>query len=203
VTAIQQAAIKQLEASGKIKALLIAQNDLKDKDMKKKLDEFKANFLNSENVTGLGMITGQYEVKQIDINTQNLDTALFKELISFIYCYYGTSLKIINKEALELEYQQFVNSLVPLLKQIVQELTFKLFSDDEIYKGNRIIYDELELEIATLQAKTLFLDKLAYQGYMTRNEGRRRIGLSWVEGGDELLSNKNAANIKEVNANSE
>lgn len=199
VANMQAAAGRQLEASGKIKALLISSTGLKTKQMKAELEEFKENFLTSQNVTGFGMLNANYQVVPIDYNNQPIDTEIMKELVQGIYNYMGVSTSIINGTATELEYQQFVNRLDATLQQYTQEMTYKLFAPSNIRRGDRIVCDKLALEIATLASRTQFIDKSIYQGTMTRNEARNRIGLGWIEGGDELLTNKNAQNIQDVN----
>lgn len=145
------------------------------------------------------MINSNYDMHNVDFNLQQIDKDTLNTLINGVYNYFSISQGIINGTATELEYQQFINKIEPRLQEIKQEFTYKLFSNDEIKAGNRIAYDKIILEIATLQAKTLFVDKTAYQGIVTRNESRNTLGKGWIEGGDELLTNKNAQSIQEVN----
>ncbi len=200
VTSMQVQSVKNMQNSGKIKALLSTKVGLKDKDMRKKLEEFKANYLNAENVTGLGMISNEYEVVPVDLNVQALDEKLLNQITKRLYNYFGTSEEIISLKADELQYAQYIkNTIKPIAKQITEEMTFKLLTKEEINKNHRIFADYLGVEISTLSSKTAYYDKAIYGGYMTRNEVRAREGLCWVEGGDELLTNRNAIAVKEVN----
>lgn len=200
VTAMQMQSVKNMQNSGKIKALLSTKVALKDKDMKKKLDEFKTNYLTSENVTGLGMISSEYEVVPVDLNIEALDEKLLNQITKRLYNYFGTSEEIVSLKADELQYAQYIkNTIKPISEQIIEEMTFKLLTQKEITDKHRITADYLDIEISTLSSKTLYYDKAIYGGYMTRNEVRAREGLSWIDGGDELLTNKNAIAVKEVN----
>lgn len=199
IASMQQAAVKQLESAGKIKAVLISTQGLKDKDMKKQLEEFKNNFLTAQNTTGFGMMNGNYSIHNVDFNLQEIDINTMNALIKATYNYFGVSEGIISKTASELEYQQYINGIEPTLLQISETYSFNFFPKKALIEGEKIIYDRLHLEISTLSARSVFLNKSVYEGLITRNEGRRYIGFGWIKDGDVLSANKNSASMKEVN----
>lgn len=193
VSTMQGQAVKDSEASGRIAALLQVKTQLKGLDMKKKLNEFKELFLTSENTTGFGMIGAEYEVHKLDLKMNPLDVKLLEDITRKLYNYFGVSYEIINGIANELQYEQFVdNTIRPFVLQVIQELTYKLFSDKEIGHNNKILAEFVDLEISTLSAKTAFYKEMVYGTIMSRNEIRKRIGLP--KGPPELdkfLENKN------------
>lgn len=201
VNTIQNQAVKDSESSGRVAALLQVKTALKGSDMQKKLNEFKELFLNSENSTGFGMIGAEYDVHKLDLKFNTLDSNLLDKVINAIYNYFGVSQDLINCGASELSYEQFVdNTVKPIVYQIEEELTYKLFSENELYYNNRISGETIDLEISTLSAKTVFFDKMLYQGVFNRNEVRRRLGLGRVEGLDEFRANLNSVDVNKINA---
>lgn len=193
VGTMQNQAVKDSETSNRISALLQVKSQLKSPDMKKKLDEFKDTFLTAENVTGMGMIGAEYELLPFNFRNSPLNTELLTEITKQLYNYFGPSYEIINGTAGELEYEQFIdNKIKPIVYQIQEELTYKLFSSKEIYFNNKIQAEMVDLEISTLSAKTAFYKEMVYGTIMNRNEIRRRLGMP--KGPDELdkfLGNKN------------
>ena len=179
VSTMQNQAVKDSETSGRIAALLQVKSQLKGSDMLKKLNEFKDLFLTAENTTGFGMIGAEYDIHKLDLKMNPLDVKLLEDITRKLYNYFGVSHEIINGTANELQYEQFVdNTIRPLVNQIIQELTYKLFSDKEIGHNNKILAELIDLEISTLSAKTAFYKEMIFGGVMSRNEIRKRIGLS-------------------------
>lgn len=193
VNTMQTQAVSDSKNSQRIAALLQVKTQLKGSDMKKKLNEFKELFLTSENTTGFGMIGAEYDVHKLDLKLTPLNKDLLEAIIGYLYNYFGVSKEIITHTAKELEYEQFIdNSIKPYVWQIEEELTYKLFSDNEIYHNNKIQAELVDLEISTLSAKTAFYKEMVYGTIMNRNEIRKRLGLS--KGPPELdkfLENKN------------
>lgn len=193
VSTLQNQAVKDSESSGRISALLQVKSQLKGSDMKKKLEEFKELFLNSENSTGFGMIGMEYDVHKLDMKLNPLDSKLMETITRSLYNYFGVSAEIINGNATELQYEQFVdNTVKPIVYQLEEELTYKLFSRDELVRNHRVQAELIDLEISTLTAKTQFYKEMVYGTIMNRNEIRRRIGLPrGPKKLDEFTGNKN------------
>lgn len=193
VDTIQEQAVKDSKTSGRISALIQATNPLKGSHMKKRLDEFKELFLSSENTTGFGFIGAEYNVQKLDMNRVPLNTKLLDAITRSLYNYFGASHEIINGAATAIQNQQFiVNSVRPDIRQTTEELTYKLFSAYEIHHNNRILADTTELEISTLDDQTRFYKEMIFGGVMTRNEIRKRIGMSrGPDALDEFMQSKN------------
>ena len=193
VNTMQAQAVKDSENSQRIAALLQVKTQLKGSDMKKKLDEFKNLFLTAENTTGFGMIGAEYEVHKLDLKLSPLNKDLMEAIVGYLYTYFGVSKDIITHNATELQYEQFIdNTIKPPVWQIEEELTYKLFSDTEIFHYNRVMAELVDLEISTLSAKTAFYKEMVYGTIMNRNEIRKRIGLPRGPAElDKFLENKN------------
>ncbi|MBC7766191.1 MAG: phage portal protein, partial [Hyphomonadaceae bacterium] len=165
VDAMQNQAVKDMENSGRLSAVLTTKVKLNSEHEKAKLKEFIETFKASENSTGLGMISGEYGITPLNIQSNALDTKLLNEITRSLYNYFGVSTEIINGNATEIQYEQFVdNTLKPIVKQIEQEFSYKLFSNTEIYHYNRIQAELVDLEVSNLSSKTMFFDKMLYHG---------------------------------------
>lgn len=201
VSAMQSQAVTDSQNSQRIAALLQVKSQLKGSDMKKKLDEFKELFLTSENTTGFGMIGAEYEVHNLDLKLNPLDKDLMESIISYLYNYFGVSKEIIANTASELQYEQFIdNTIKPIVYQIEEELTYKLFSDTEIYHNNKIQAELVDLEISTLSAKTSFYKEMIFGAVMNRNEIRKRLGMpKGPPELDEFALSKNFETLKPGN----
>jgi HK97 family phage portal protein len=193
VNTMQNQAVKDSETSGRVAALLQVKSQLKGPDLLKKLNEFKDLFLTAENTTGFGMIGAEYDVHNLDLKMTPLNTQLLTDITKQLYNYFGPSYEIINGTAGELENEQFVdNKLKPIIYQIQEELTYKLFSFKEIAFYNKIQAETVDLEISTLAAKTAFYKEMVYGTIMNRNEIRRRLGMPKGPAElDKFLGNKN------------
>lgn len=200
VNTIQTQAVNDAVTSGRVAALLQVKTALKGTDMLKKLTEFKELFLSAENTTGFGMIGAEYDVHKLDMKINPLNKELLDGVIRVIYNYFGVSPEIINNNANELQYEQFIdNTIKPYVYQIEEELTYKLFTETEIYHYNQVAGQTIDLEISTLSAKTMFFDKMIYNGIISGNEVRKRLGMGWVEGLDSYRTNLNSVDVTKAN----
>lgn len=202
LTALQDQAVKDTQLSGKIAAVVQSKGvTLTGDKMKKKLDEFKENFLTTDNTTGIGFLSGDYQLTPIDLKTNPIDSKLLSDITNRLLNYLGSSEKIINMNASEIEYEQYIDGTIKSdVLEIEQELTYKWFSNEEIYKGNQISAELIDVEVSSLSAKTTFFDKMLYHGVVNPNEVRKQIGLS--RGGDELdvyRTNLNSIETKQAN----
>jgi HK97 family phage portal protein len=196
VNTLQAQAVKDSESSQRIAALLQTKTALKGPAMKAKLDEFKELFLNSENSTGFGMIGSEFEVKDLKTDKTPLNKDILESIVSYLYNYFDVSKEIINGTASEIQYQQFIERIKPIVWQIEEEDTYKLFSAREIGRNNKIASELLDIEIATLQAKTTFFKEMIFGGVVNRNEVRRRLYMK--KGPKELDEYQTSKNFQQA-----
>lgn len=178
VNSMQTQAVKDADSSGRISAILKTTADLKSRDMKAKLEEFKDLFQTAENTTGMGMIGGTYDIQELKLKSSPMDVNLLNAITSNLLNYFGVSKELINGTATELQNEQFVDyPIKPLVKQINEEFTYKLLSKSEIKQGHKLTASTQGMEISTMAAKTQFIDKFAYHGFMSGNEARRIVDM--------------------------
>jgi len=197
---LQKQAVKDAENSGRINAMMTSAMPLKDELMKEKLEKFKKMYMTAENTTGIGMIDAQFKLEPLNLNKNVLKLDVMQEITNQLYNYFGVSNKLVGYTATELENEQFVDGTAkPIVYGMNEEYTFKLFSNDEIDKGNRITGDTLQLEISTLTAKTSFINMMLYHGPMNGNEARRYVGMNrGPKELDEYRPNLNGVNAKGI-----
>ena len=201
INSMQNQAVKDAETNGRISAVLKTTQLLKETDMKKKLDEFKTLYMTAENATGFGVIGSDYDIQPLNIKATVLNTQLLGDITSAVYNYFGISSEVIHNTASEIQYEQFIdNGIKPWVYQIEEELTYKLFSEPEIARYNRIFGETVDLEISTLTAKTQFFKEMIYGTVLNRNEVRKRIGMTRGPAElDQFLRNKNFDVLNEQN----
>lgn len=178
VNTLQSQAVNDSKNSQRIAALLINKTQLKGSDMKKKLEEFKELFLTAENTTGFGMVGPEYDVHNLDLKMQPLNKEVLNAVVDYLYTYFGGSRAIFTHSATEIQIEQFVtNTILPIVYQIEEESTYKIFTNFEMANHNKVLAELVDLEISTLSAKTTFYKEMLFASVMTRNEVRKRIGL--------------------------
>jgi len=157
-------------------------SNIKEKDKKGEMQEVSANFAN--NVNGIVYFGNQWDVTPINWNEADVNRDLANFVVNIVYNYFGINDNIINGKASEVEYQLFIkNHIEPLARQIEEEFTAKLFTQREIFVGNKIEFDTFRLSVSTLQAKTALFSVASRQGVMNLDEMREMIGLAPIPDG--------------------
>ena len=156
--------------------------NLKKPDRKGVMEDVKANFV--DNVDGMAYLDSQWDITPINWQENDVNKDLMQLVINVVYNYFGISESIVNGKANELEYSMFIaNKINPLARQIEQEFTSKLFTQNEIDFGNKIELDTFRLSASTLQAKTALFSVASRQGIMNNDEMRNMIGLPPIPDG--------------------
>lgn len=92
-----------------------------------------------------------------------------------------------NAEAQQLSF--YVDTLLYIVKQYEEELTYKLLTEDEINKGYHFKFNIDVILRADFATKVQTLSTAVNSFLMTPNEGRSKLDLPHKPGGDELLGN--------------
>lgn len=92
-----------------------------------------------------------------------------------------------SAEAQQLSF--YVDTLLYIVKQYEEELTYKLLSEDEIAKGLHFKFNIDVILRADFATKVNTLSTAVNSFLMTPNEARSKLDLEAKEGGDELLGN--------------
>src|SRR5690625_4032060 len=104
-----------------------------------------------------------------------------------IYDFFNTNTKIVQSRFDENEWNAYYESTIePVALQLAGEYTRKIFSKGERRRGNKIVFESLNLQYASMRTK-LSLVQFVDRAMMSPNEARKVFNLPPVEGGDELI----------------
>ena len=120
------------------------------------------------------------------VSSENID-----RYIDMLLQFNGISKKVVNGEATSSQMEVFfTKTIVPRVEQFINEINYKVFSKTARSQGHLIEYYRNPFEYLSIEKAI----DVAYKGIQdtTTNERRRMIyKLPPIEGGDELLTNKN------------
>lgn len=188
-----------IKNSAIIRWLLKFTSSMRPEDLKLRANEFAENYLSIENSGSLGVAAIDSKADAIQVKNDNYvpESATSSQMIDRIYGFFGTNSKIVHAEYTEDEWIAYYEAAVePLIMQMSNEFTRKLFSRKERSYGNKIIFWSSSLTFASMQTK-LALAQFIDRGTLTPNEVRAEFGYPPVEGGDEPLRRKDTGFLTE------
>src|SRR5690606_18246363 len=95
------------------------------------------------------------------------------------------------------EWNSFYESVIePVAMQLANEYTRKLFTRRERGHGNRIVFESISLQYASMNTK-LGLERMVDRGALTPNEWRKILNLAPIEGGDKPVRRLDTAPVSE------
>ena len=185
-----------IELSAKIKVVLTYAGVLKEQDKAKEIEKFKEMLEKGEGVAG---IDGKATLSTLNVKPEVVDDKTFSIVKNTIYSFFGVTEELINGSASEQQVQNFYDQVVaPILKQLSDEFTMKLFTKTEIGYGNKILFSSQSMIFASLNTKTNLIKEMMGLGVLTINESRAVLGMPPIEGGNRRLQSLNFANVDMV-----
>jgi HK97 family phage portal protein len=191
-----------LKSSMQIKGLLKMSAMLSETDKKKQLDSFNEILKESIRNKGSSIIPvdlkGDYVPLTTDPKLIDKDTLEF--LQSKILDYFGVSVPIFNSKYTEDEFNSFYEQTIePLAIQMSEAFSLGLLTQNEIMRGEEIIFYSERLQYASWNTKVTAIEKLMGLGIMSLNESRGLLGLEPVENGDRRLQSLNYVDATKAN----
>ena len=101
-----------------------------------------------------------------------------------------------SAEAQQLSF--YVDTLLFIVKQYEEELSFKLLSFDEMRKGYRFKFNVDVILRADFKTKVETLSKAVGGFLYTPNEAREKLDLEAVEGGNSLMGNGSVVKLEQI-----
>jgi len=160
--------------------------------------------------TGIAVLESGMKYQQISSNSKDaqlLETRLFNiQEVSRWFNISPVLLGDLSKTSynnLEQAQLQFVtNTLAPYVLMLEQEINRKLILPKD---KNKYYIDVVEEDIIKQdkQSQVNYLSTLVDKGIITRNEARKQLGYSPVEGGDELMISYSDPNQNKINPDNE
>ena len=191
-----------LKSSMQIKGLLKMSAMLSETDKKKQLDSFNEILKESIKNKGSSIIPvdlkGDYVPLTTDPKLIDKDTLEF--LQSKILDYFGVSVPIFHSKYTEDEFNSFYEQTIePLAIQMSEAFSLGLLTQNEIMRGEEIIFYSERLQYASWNTKVTAIEKLMGLGIMSLNESRGLLGLEPVENGDRRLQSLNYVDATKAN----
>ena len=113
-----------------------------------------------------------------------------------VFGYFNISEKIVFSTYNEDELSAFYTSIVsPILKQMGEAFTYKVFTEREKSYGNKIAFVSSKLQYTSDKTKVAIVQYLAPTGALTINEMRELFGLGAIEGGERRVESLNFVDV--------
>lgn len=192
--------IKAVENGGTLRYLLQYKIPINDEDIKKRVKDFVGSYLKSgddgESLEVAG-VSGQAEIKQLEPHDYVPNAAVMDRTVKRVYDFFNTNENIVQSKYDENAWNAYYEAVIePFAKQLSVEFTRKLFSRNERNFGNRIVFDGVSLQYASMSSK-LAMFQMVDRGAMTPNEWRKILNLPPVAGGDVPVRRLDTAAVTE------
>lgn len=202
VSTTDQGIVNAIKNSAVIRWILKFTTSLKDKDIKENTKKFVKNYLkiNEDNEFG-GAVATDSKMDAIPIDPKDyVPNALqTQNTTKRIYSFFNTNEKIITSSYSEDEWNSYYEAKIePILIQLHQTFTLRLFSRKEISFGNRIDFESSNILYASLSTRLNFV-AMVDRGAMTPDEWRATFGMSPIEGGDKPIRRLDTQQVDDTN----
>lgn len=204
VSTVDSSIIKAVKNSGLVRWLLKYNSAIRDEDLTASARKFAENYL-STSADGLGVAATDSKADATQVKTDDYvpNAAIIDRTTARFYNHFGTSSAIVQSNYNEDQWNAFYESTVePILIDLGQELTRKLFTRNERSFGNRIIFEAANLQYASMTTK-LSLSQMVDRGALTPNEWREVMNKAPIPGGDTALLRKDTGTVIETITESE
>lgn len=168
-----------IRTSNNLKGILKFTNTmLKPKDIKENQEQFVRDYLSMSNTSGIATLDAKAEFQPIDLKPITLDKAQMEQVNYNIYDYFGISESIIRNKFTPAEWNAFFEGVIePRAIQMSYEFTNKIFSDEAIRNGHKIVFTANRLQYADLPDKIKLFQQVLPYGLLTKDEALEILDL--------------------------
>jgi len=147
------------------------------------------------------MVNGGESLQRIEPRGTIPGADILKEFKRDVYQYQSTTEEIVTGKYTEAEWQSYYEScLEPLINELNQELTNKLLSEWEFFKGNRIEIQTNPLQTASIGTRTKIVASLkGILPIVVPNDLLKLLYLPPIEGGDKPMQTLNFVDAEKAN----
>ncbi len=199
--ALLQGVDAAVRSSFKIKGILKINGMLKEADKNRQLDEFnRAVEKATKNDSSIIPMDAKAEYTPLTSDPKLVDEPTLKFVQSKILDYFGVSEAVFTNSYDENEFNAFYESTIePIAIQLSEAFTLGLLTENQMQRGEEIIFFSERLQYASWNTKVGAIEKLMGLGIMTLNESRGLLGLEPVENGDKRLQSLNYVDADKAN----
>lgn len=186
VTTTDQGIVKAIKSSNIIRWLLKFNQTVRPEDIKTQTKNFVDSFLNTETseTTGAAAIDTKMDAQQIDPKDYVPNATQMDKTVQRIYSFFNTNEKIIQAKYSEDDWISYYESNIePVVIQLSNEYTRRLFSRRERGFGNKILFESANLSFTSMQTK-LNLVNFVDRGILNADEVREVLNKGPIPGGD-------------------
>lgn len=197
-----QGLVRAVKNSGVIRWLLKFNSNLRKEDVKANVKNFVDTYLDaSTDLFGAAGVDTKTDVERVEPKDYVPNALITDSLRKRTYMFFNTNEKIVSGNYTEDDWNAYFNIAVsPLLTQMHNEYTRKLFTRKQRGFGNSIEFESSNLYYASMKTK-LQLTSLIDRGTMTPNEVRQFFYLPPLPGGDVALLRKDTGTATEAGEN--
>lgn len=191
-----------IKSSMQIRGIIKMNGMLSEGDRKKQRDLFDSALNETINNKGSSIIPVDLKADYIpiDIDPKLIDKDTLEFLQSKILDYFGVSVPIFTNNYDEDEFNSFYESTIePLAIQLSEAFSNTLLTENELTRGEEIIFYSERLQYASWNTKVSAIEKLMSLGIMSLNESRALLGLEPIEGGNKRLQSLNYVDASMAN----
>lgn len=184
VNTTDQGIVKAIKNSNTIMWLLKFNNVLREEDLKRQTKEFVESFLSVDSEsTGAAATDLKFDAQQVEPKNYVPNPLQTKGTVDRIYSFFNTNESIVQSSYNEDQWISYYEAEVePVLVQMSNEFTRKLFTRRERGFGNKIIFESSNLNFASMQTK-LNLVQFVDRGIMNPDEVREILNMAPIPDG--------------------
>lgn len=191
-----------IKSSMQIKGILKMNGMLSESDKLKQRELFDAALSESIHAKGSSIIPIDLksEYLPLDVDPKLIDKDTLEFLQSKILDYFGVSVPIFSSNYSEDEYNSFYESTIePLAIKLSEAFSIGLLTNNQLERGEEIVFYSERLQYASWQTKVTAIEKLMSLGIMSLNESRSLLGLEPIEDGHKRLQSLNFVDASKAN----
>ncbi|MDY0386961.1 MAG: phage portal protein [Methanolobus sp.] len=174
-----------IKSSAFIRFIVESVTVLSDDKKKKKALEFNEDFLNAAKNGGVIFTDATSKITPITNTPKYSDGSEMDRFYESVYNYFGTNKKIISGNFTDVEWNSFFESTLEVfINKLEIELTKKLFTQNEVAYGNKIIIQVDKIQSMSITSRLNIIKEVKEVGMLTINEMRELVYLPPVEDGD-------------------
>jgi len=178
-----------IKASQYIRFVIQAGAPVSDENMKKRQEEYAKRFLESQD--GLVYVSGNEKLTEISSNGKWPLAPEIQSVKDDIYEFMGCTPDICKGKFDSKAWVSYYETTIePLVSEICEELTYKLFSQGELNAGNLIEGITDPMVVASIPEKIQIASIYIKEPVYVPNVANKLLGLPPVEGGDKPYQNQ-------------
>ncbi len=195
-----QGIINGVKNSASIRFLAKVANMLKPEDITKERKRFTADNLSAENQSGMVIYDAKFaDVKPIESKPFTVNAAQMAQINENVFNYFGTNAGILQNKYTEDEWNAYYEGKIePFAIQLSLVMSNMTYTARELSFGNAITFTANRLQYASNQTKLNISTQLFDRGLLNRNGVMDVWNMAHVEGGENIISAKEYAEVSEL-----